>query len=376
MKHPARWPGLARLSLQSAPPARRWAALLACSILLAALLQGLRLPAAFMLGPLAAGVLLQMAGGSVKVPPPLTAAAQMVIGCLIAQAINPTILASLARQWPIFCAVVGLAVAASTLIGWGMSRLRIIAGSTAVWGMLPGAATVMMVMAEAYGADFRLVAFMQYLRVVLVAVAASLVALLFVQGGGGRFATGFFPPMAFTDLLATAAIALAGGGIGRLLRIPAGMLLGPLALGALFNVLGWVRIELPPIVLIASYALIGWNTGLRFTPQILAAAARALLPSVGATILLMAFCGFLAWLLVIFLHVDPLTAYLATSPGGVDAAAIIAASTHVDTPFVMALQTVRLIIVLVIGPSVARWVAETLGQPASETGPIDLNDPG
>jgi hypothetical protein len=31
------------------------------------------------------------------------------------------------------------------------------------------------------------------------------------------------------------------------------------------------------------------------------------------------------------------TRYLATSPGGVDAAAIIAASTKVDTPFVMAL---------------------------------------
>ncbi|MGO4334193.1 AbrB family transcriptional regulator [Labrys sp. KB_33_2] len=375
MKRLARWPGPARLSLQSAPPARRWAALLACSILLAGLLQGLKLPAAFMLGPLSAGVLLQMAGGAVKVPSSLNAAAQMVIGCLIAQAINPTILASLARQWPVFCAVVGLAVAASALIGWGMSRLRIIAGSTAVWGMLPGAATVMMAMAEAYGADFRLVAFMQYLRVVLVAAAASLIALLFVQDGGGRFATGFFPPMAFSDLLATAAIALAGGGIGRLLRIPAGMLLGPLALGALFNVLGWVRIELPPIVLIASYTLIGWNTGLRFTPQILAAAARALLPSVGATVLLMAFCGFLAWLLVIFLHVDPLTAYLATSPGGVDAAAIIAASTHVDTPFVMALQTVRLVIVLVIGPSVARWVADTLGRPVSEAGPVDLNDP-
>lgn len=371
MKSPDAWPGLARLSLQSAPQSRRWAILLACSILLAAALQVLRLPAAFMLGPLVAGVLLQMVGGPVKVPSPLTAAAQMIIGCLIAQAINPTIIASLARQWPIFCSTVALGVAASTLIGWSMSRLRIIAGSTAVWGMLPGAATVMMVMAEAYGADFRLVAFMQYLRVVLVAVAASLIALFFVQGGGGRFATGFFPPMEFVDLLATAAIALAGGGIGRFLRIPAGMLLGPMALGALFNVLGWVRIELPPVVLIASYALIGWNTGLRFTPEILAAAARALLPSMAATILLMAFCGFLACLLVIFLHVDPLTAYLATSPGGVDAAAVIAASTHVDTAFVMAMQTVRMIVLLAVGPSVARWTAGMLGQTASEAGSVD-----
>jgi len=44
----------------------------------------------------------------------------------------------------------------------------------------------------------------------------------------------------------------------------------------------------------------------------------------------------------------------------VDAAAIIAASTKVDTPFVMAVQTLRVIVVLAIGPQVARWVAGTL----------------
>jgi membrane AbrB-like protein len=235
----------------------------------------------------------------------------------------------------------------------------------------------MMVMAEAYGADFRLVAFMQYVRVVLVAAAASLVALMFVHGGGGRFTAGFFPPIDLPNLATTAAIALVGGVLGLATRIPAGVLLGPLALGAALNVLGWVRIELPPVVLVASYAIIGWNTGLRFTRDVLAAAARALPQSVGATILLMAFCGLLAWLLVVLLHVDPLTAYLATSPGGVDAAAIIAASTHLDTPFVMALQIVRMIVLLVIGPPVARWVAATVDRIPPDLEPArppDLGD--
>ena len=90
----------------------------------------------------------------------------------------------------------------------------------------------------------------------------------------------------------------------------------------------------------------------------------------------MAFCGLLAWLLVVLLHVDPLTAYLATSPGGVDAAAIIAASTHVDTPFVMALQTVRMIMLLVIGPPVARWVAETLDRFPTNLEPVRPPHPG
>jgi hypothetical protein len=61
----------------------------------------------------------------------------------------------------------------------------------------------------------------------------------------------------------------------------------------------------------------------------------------------------------------------------VDAAAIIAASTQVDTPFVMALQTVRVIVLLIVGPHVARWVAGTLkpAAPRSEPAePLDLGD--
>ncbi|WP_454628432.1 AbrB family transcriptional regulator [Bradyrhizobium cenepequi] len=364
----------ATLPLQRLPVAARWAVLFAASLLLASVLQWVRLPAALLLGPLAAAALVQMGGGAVRVPRVLIAAAQAVIGCLVAQSITPAILGGFARYWPIILGAVTLSVAASAAIGWTMSRLRIIPGSTAVWGILPGAATVMMVMAEAHGADFRLVAFMQYLRVVLVAAVASLVALWFVHGSGGRFSAGLFPAVDLTNLGATAAIALVGAGLGS--RMPAGVLLGPLTLGAVLNVLGWVKIELPPLVLIASYALIGWNTGLRFTCDVLAAAVRALPQSIGATAILMGFCGLLAWLLVVFLHIDPLTAYLATSPGGVDAAAIIAASTKVDTSFVMALQTVRVILLLLVGPSVARWVAGTLDRPSDSPAPGGPTDPG
>ena len=88
-----------------------------------------------------------------------------------------------------------------------MSRFRVIPGTTAVWGMLPGAASVMTLMAEAYGADSRLVAFMQYLRVVMVAAVASAVSLMFVPSGAGRFSSGYFPPTSLPDLAATAILA-------------------------------------------------------------------------------------------------------------------------------------------------------------------------
>jgi uncharacterized membrane protein AbrB (regulator of aidB expression) len=42
--------------------------------------------------------------------------------------------------------------------------------------------------------------------------------------------------------------------------------------------------------------------------------------------------------------------------------ALIAASSHVDAPFVMAMQTGRLLAVLAVGPAVARWVARRSAQ--------------
>jgi uncharacterized protein len=72
-----------------------------------------------------------------------------------------------------------------------------------------------------------------------------------------------------------------------------------------------------------------------------------------------------------------LTAYLAASPGGVDAAAVIAASTKVDLPFVMVVQIVRVVVLLAIGPRLAQWLAGTLKAdiPASTPPePLDLGD--
>ena len=341
-----------------------WGTLIALSVLAVAGLHAIGLPAAFLLGPLMAAILIQTTRGGVKVPRMLQAAAQAVIGCLIARAVTPDVVSGFLQHWAPVITTVMLSLTGGVLIGWGMSRLRIIPGTTPVWGMMPGAATTMMVMAEAHGADARLVAFMQYLRVVLVAAAGSVVAILFAHGGGARVTPGYFPPIDLQSLVLTLALASIGAGAGMVSRIPAGVLLGPLVLCAVLGGIGWIRIELPPVLLIASYAVIGWTIGSRFTREVLATAARALPQTLTATVLLMLLCGLLSFGLMRWLHTDPLTAYLAASPGGVDAAAIIAASTKVDMPLVMMVQTVRLIVVLAIGPRLALLAAKTLASPA------------
>lgn len=65
-----------------------------------------------------------------------------------------------------------------------------------------------------------------------------------------------------------------------------------------------------------------------------------------------------ATVLVLATGLDPLSAYLATSPGGADSMAVIAATSAVETSFVMTMQLARFLMVLVTGPALTRWLAQ------------------
>lgn len=335
----------------------QWAITLALSIVFTVALELLGLPAALLLGPMAAAILVAGIGGALSVPREPFHLAQAIVGLMIARSIPPSILGEIAKDGPIFIGGIVSTIIASNALGYWLARRQVLPGTTAIWGSSPGAASVMTFMAEAYGADVRLVAVMQYLRVVLVAVSASIVALIFVAPGGHAASVDWFPPVDGWSLVATLAVAAAGATLGRRLRLPAGPLLLPLALGIALQGFGVLHIELPPWLLAASYALIGWSIGLRFTRPIIAHAARALPILIASVMILIGLCGLFAWALVHFAGLDPLTAFLATSPGGADTVAIIAASAQVDLQFVMTMQTARLIIVLLTGPSIARFIA-------------------
>jgi uncharacterized protein len=350
----------------------QWGVLIAGSIPLAVLLELTGLPAALLLGPMLAGIVVAIAGGTIRLSRLPVYAAQAVIGCLVARSVTGDIVQRFLHDWPLFVGTMTAIIAASSWFGWLLARWKVLPGTTAVWGTAPGGASVMMVMSASFGADPRLVAFMQYLRVVLVAAVASVVARLWV---GASAATAphieWLPSISWLDFLATLAIALVGGGIGIGLGIPAGGLLLPMSIGAVAEGMGAVAITLPPWLLAICYAMLGWSIGLGFTRAILLHAARALPQVLLAVFYMMGVCGVLAAVLVYAAGIDPITAYLATCPGGVDSIAIIGAASNADLSFVMALQTVRLLMVLIAGPPLARLIAQRVASSSARRAGAD-----
>ena len=312
------------------PPLLQWLALILCSALVGGGLSWLQVPAALFLGPMLVAIAFGVGGATIRLPRRLFQTGQGVVGCLIAHAMTAAVLLTVAEHWPVMLLATALTVLLSLLTGALLVRFGGLPGSTAAWGTTPGAAAAMVAMAEEYGADPRIVATMQYVRVVCVVLISALVGrLLGAEGSwlGGRL-------------------------------FPAGALLLPIALGTLLQLNGWLDITLPHLLLAAAYGAMGCYVGLRFDRVTVAYVWRALPKMIFASLLLIALCALSALLMARLMHVDFLTAYLATSPGGLDSMAIIAVDAHADVGLVLAMQALRLIGVVLTGPLLARQLVK------------------
>jgi membrane AbrB-like protein len=305
---------------------------------------------------MASAVILGVNGATVRLPRPFITGAQAIMGCFVATAITPGILRSFVTEWPVFLSVVFSILIASSLLGWTMTRSGAMPATTSIWGSWPGGAAAMVLMAAEFGADARLVAFMQYFRVVCVASLASIVAAV-SAGGAALPELHWLAPVDWPSFAGTMLLAGAGALAGRASGLSSGPMIVCLLAGSALHISGLLTIELPRILLTAVYASIGWSVGLHFTPAILRHALRALPQVLLNVAILISFAAGVGYLLTRAMGIDALTAYLATSPGGLDSVAIIASSANVDLPFIMALQTMRFLVIVLAGPPVARFMA-------------------
>jgi membrane AbrB-like protein len=165
---------MSHFTLRQTPQPIQWAALLAASVVCVAAFELMRLPAALMLGAIGAAILLSWFEGRVAIPPWGFVIAQGFIGCLVARAITTDIVVTIFQRWPMFLTLIGAVIVFAAALGYVLTRMRVLPGTTAVWGSSAGAATAMVLMSDAFGGDMRLVAVMQYLRVACVGLVASL----------------------------------------------------------------------------------------------------------------------------------------------------------------------------------------------------------
>jgi len=210
------------------------------------------------------------------------------------------------------------------------------------------------------------VALMQYTRVVVVVASAALVSRFWFTPGASARPTDqslqLSPPQgtalvhdAWLVYVLTTLVAALGAWVGTRLRLPAGAMLGPLILGVVLEEVGLLHLTWPPGVPQAAFLILGVYVGLLFDRASIRRAGRLFPFVLASTVGLVAACAGLGWALAALTRIDGLTAYLATTPGGIDSVAIMALGSGADAPLVLAIQMLRLFAVVLAGSLLGRW---------------------
>jgi membrane AbrB-like protein len=105
------------------------------------------------------------------------------------------------------------------------------------------------------------------------------------------------------------------------------------------------------------FVIIGLEIGLRFTQVLLRQILRLVPGIVLATIAVTSASSLVAYALSVAAHIPFLDAYLATTPGGINAVLAVAASAHAQLTIISTAQTLRLFVIVLLMPIFLRWLA-------------------
>jgi membrane AbrB-like protein len=339
-----------------------WAALGAATAALGWALGSAGVPSEYLFAALLLGLAVALAlPHRLRVARGPATVAQAVTGVVLGTYLQSESLRALGDSWLPVVLVTSATLAVSVLAGLVLARTTSLDRPTATLGMVAGGASGIVAMASELHADDRLVAFMQYLRVLVVVLLTPLIVPLAFPGTHGG------APIAREALLGTpegwaltAVVAAGGALIGVRLRVPAGVLLGPMVLAGTLTLTGATdALAVPPLLREVAFAVIGVQVGLGFTVETVRQIGRLLVPVLIALAALLVACFGLALLLTAVAPVSLMDAYLATTPGGLYAVVAIALGAGADSTFIVAVQGLRLLVMVLLAPVLVRRITRT-----------------
>jgi membrane AbrB-like protein len=321
------------------------------------LFKALTLPLPWMLGSMTFVTVAALAGLRTRIPPQFRSLMITVLGIMLGSAFTPEIVARMS-EWIVTIAALALWMVLACAVA--LVYFRTAAGYdpiTAFFSATPGGLNEMVIVGGAMGGDERTISLTHASRIMLVVFTIPLWYRL----------SGAVPPVAsgtgvglldlpWRDVAILAACAVVGAVGARAMKIPAGVLVGPMVLSGIVHLAGLTASKPPdPLVAFAQIA-IGAAIGSRFTGVGIGRIARTAAHAVVSAVLMLI-------LTVVFsLVLSRLTGYplpaivLAFAPGGLAEMSLIALALSVDAAFVASHHIARIIMVVTLAPSIFRML--------------------
>ena len=321
------------------------------------------LPSPYLLAAFVVGIAFALLARSSRTVPASTAsAAQAVIGVTAGSYLDRSTIATVGAHLVPILAVSVLTLGLSVAAGLLLARFSRVDRATAAFGMIAGGSSGIISLSRELGADERIVAVMQYMRLLIIVAVTPVVAIgVFGMSRATRALTAG-PMWSAHSLVYVTATAILGLILARAVRLPGGTILGPmLAAAALSLVYRPIVAPIPVVVADAAVALIGLDVGLRFTPGALRQAGELLPRTIAAIAAMLVVSAGFGVALAASTNVSMLDGYLATTPGGLSAVIALVVGSRTNISFIVSVQVIRTFLMLAAAPPIARALSSRGG---------------
>ena len=316
----------------------------------------LRLPLPLLLGPMMGCLVFALSGARLMGMGLVGTLMRAVLGVAIGSTVTPQLVQDLPSHGPTLLMVPVFVLVIGAI---GYPLLRRVLGfdhATAFYSAMPGGLQDMLIFGEEAGGDVRAMSLIHATRVLVIVTAAPFLMTLTygLDLTGAPGASAAEVPVAEQLLMVFAAVA-GWKGAARVGMFGASIL-GPLILTAVLSLAGLIHSRPPAEAIMAAQFFIGIEVGSKYA----GISGRELRVAVAAGVL---FSLLLAAISLVFIEVilqfspaGPIEVMLAFLPGGQAEMAIIAIVAGADVAFVVAHHLLRVFIVILIAPHVARWM--------------------
>lgn len=318
----------------------------------------LGLPLPWMLGPVVFNTVAAVFRLPIQGPVKLRGHVVVVIGLLLGAGFTPDLIQHI-RDWMVSLCFLGVYLAVSGLLV--VPYYRRIAGFdpvTAYFAGMPGGLNELTILGGSAGGDEARIALAHSARIVIVVIVVAVWFRLiegYDFGNRSRFGTSL-SEIPLSDLAVLAGCGVLGYLIGPRLRLPAPTMLGPMILSAAAHLSGLSHNPPPGELVVIAQVLLGTIIGCRFVGSTARSIGRALILSVGATVLMLTVTMLFAIGLHWVLGLPAEQILLAYSPGGLAEMSLVALALNVEVAYVAIHHVVRITLVVTLAPLVfALW---------------------
>ena len=319
----------------------------------------LRLPLAWMLGPMVAVTVAATLRAKVMVPGSLRTVCNGTLGILLGSTFTPGIFDRVG-EWAVTLAVmiVYVLLIAFTIVlifrrVFGFDRV------TAYFSGMPGGIAEMTIIGAAMGGDGRTIALFHGARVLVVALSVPM-AFRFLAGYEPQSIAalaGASAPMGVFDAVVLTVGGVVGYFVAERCRVPAPTMMGPLLASGLLHVTGVTHASLPAALVIFGQLGVGAAIGCRFSGVKPATILRTLGLATVTVVVMLALTLVFASGLSSLTGLPYAELVLAYAPGGITEMCLVAYVLGFDVTFVATHHVLRFVFVIIVAPLAARLMA-------------------